>query len=289
MSKAAPGETLPARAAGSLAGEFACVDQTADPGRFVACLAFLDAIPFFRDYKTDSRQALGLGPGDAVLEVGCGLGRDLAALSAVVGPGGLAVGLDASLTMLARAREETASGGGAGTQPTFLAGDALSLPFADGAFAACRADRTLQHLSDPFRAIAELARVVRPGGRVSAVEPDWGGYMLDAAQRDAARTVEALWRDRFPSGLVGRTLVRGMAACGLTDIAVEARVFVSREFAEADAVYDISRTVAEAADAGRMSREQGRAFLAELRAADAGGRFVSSLTFFSVMGRKPVA
>jgi len=287
MFKAAPGETVPARAASSLAGEFACVDQTADPGRFVACLALLDATPFFRDYKTDSRQALGLGPGDAVLEVGCGLGRDLAALSAVVGSGGLAVGLDASLAMLARARAETASG--CGTGPVFSAGDALFLPFADGAFAACRVDRTLQHLADPFGALAEMARVVRPGGRVSAVEPDWGGYLLDAAQGDAARTVETLWRDRFPNGLVGRTLARGMAACGLTDIAVEARAFVLREFAVADAVYDISRTVDEAVDMGRMGREQGRAFLAELGAADARGLFFSSLIFFSVMGRKPVA
>ena len=87
----------------SLAGDFRGVDRARDPGRFVACLQLLAGIPFFRDYKKDSIQALGLAPGDTVLEVGCGLGRDLADMAERVGNAGLAVGLDASLVMLDRA------------------------------------------------------------------------------------------------------------------------------------------------------------------------------------------
>jgi SAM-dependent methyltransferase len=286
MSTATPGESVPARATGSLAGEFSGVDRTADPGRFVACLDMLADIPFFRGYKRDSRAALGLVPGDAVLEVGCGMGRDLAALAAVVGPRGLAVGLDASRVMLGRAGREV---GGGGAMPALTAGDALDLPFADAAFTACRVDRTLQHLPDPFRALAEMARVTRPGGRVSAIEPDWGSYLLDSELPDAARAVERTWRERFPSGRVGRTLARGLAACGLTGITAEARTFVLRDFATADAIYDIVPTVDEALARGSLPRERGEALLAGFRAADARGLFFSSLTFFLVMGRKPMA
>ncbi len=278
-----------ASGSGSLAGEFQRVDRVSDPGRFVACLERLSSIPFFRDYKSESRAALGLRPGDRVLEVGCGLGLDLAALGADVGPWGLAVGLDASRVMLERAGKGRAEAAGRGQSLSlaFAAGDALDLPFAAASFYACRVDRTLQHIVDPFRALAEMARVTRPGGRVLAVEPDWGSYLLDAADPEAAGIVARTWRDGFPSGRAGRMLVRGMAACGLTDIAVTPRTFVLRDFATADAIYDTSRTTAQAVAAGSLTQERAAAFLAGLVQADARGCFFSSLTFFEVMGRRP--
>lgn len=273
---------------GSLAGDFWRVDHAPDPGRFAACLALLDEIPFFRAYKADSRARLGLRPGDAVLEVGCGLGRDLAALAGLAGPTGLAVGLDMSRAMIARARDEMPVPAGAG-RPVFAAGDALALPFADASFAACRVDRTLQHLSDPCAALAEMARVARPGGVVAAVEPDWGSYLLDAPEPflQAARAVERTWREAFPCPGAGRMLARGLAGCGLERVAVEARTFVVREFALADAVYDITRTVARAVTLGALAAATGREYLAACERLDAAGLFFSSLTFFSATGVKP--
>ncbi|MEF3695971.1 methyltransferase domain-containing protein [Desulfolutivibrio sp.] len=281
MTQPHSGKSDPTSFTASLAGEFCCVDRVSDPGRFVACLERLSAIPFFRDYKSESRAALGLNPGDRVLEVGCGLGFDLAALGAEVAPAGLAVGLDMSRIMLERARQ--AAPGRPGL--AFTAGDALALPFADAVFHACRVDRTLQHVADPFLALAEMARVTRPGGRVAAVEPDWGSYLLDSADPAAAGIVARTWREGFPSGQVGRTLARGMAECGLSDIAVTPRTFVLRTFAAADAVYDIEGSVAGAVAAGRLTRQRGEAFLAGLVQADGRGCFFSSLTFFEVLGR----
>ena len=55
----------------------------------------------------------------------------------------------------------------------FVVGDAHALEFQPATFDAARAARTLQHLKDARRALAELARVVRPGGRVVLPEPDW--------------------------------------------------------------------------------------------------------------------
>ncbi|NMC50745.1 MAG: methyltransferase domain-containing protein, partial [Desulfovibrio sp.] len=185
MSPTSPGRAA-AAPADSLAGDFHDVDAARDPGRFAACLALLAGIPFFSDYKRESMKALGLSPGDAVLDIGCGLGRDLAALAVTVGPCGLAVGLDASLVMLGRAARE---GEGASSRFVLAAGDGHFLPFADRTFAACRVDRTLQHAADPFRVLAEMARVTGPGGRVVAVEPDWGTFVLDSEMPGTARIV----------------------------------------------------------------------------------------------------
>ncbi|WP_256128271.1 methyltransferase domain-containing protein [Desulfolutivibrio sulfoxidireducens] len=283
--------TSPGRAAmassDSLAGDFRGVDRARDPGRFVACLQLLAGIPFFRDYKKDSIQALGLAPGDTVLEVGCGLGRDLADMAERVGNAGLAVGLDASLVMLDRAGKAGAAGEKPGSGPVLIAGDAHLLPFADAAFSACRVDRTLQHAADPFRVLAEMARVTRPGGRVVAVEPDWGTFVLDSDSPQAARIVAGTWRDRFPSGTVGRFLARGLAEAGLAAVTVVPRTFVLRDFQTAEAIYDIEKTVAEAVGQGRLTAGQGREFLEEQRTADSRGNFFSSLTFFQARGVKP--
>jgi ubiquinone/menaquinone biosynthesis C-methylase UbiE len=280
MPPTSPGRAATAPA-DSLAGDFCAVDAAGDPGRFVACLALLAGIPFFGDYKRDSMKALGLSPGDAVLEIGCGLGRDLAAMAGQVGPAGLAVGLDASLVMLGRAARE---GRDASSRFALAAGDAHLLPFADRTFAACRVDRTLQHTADPFLVLAEMARVTGAGGRVVAVEPDWGTFVLDSDQAVTAGIVAACWRDRFPSGAVGRSLARGLAEAGLGRVTVMPRTFVLRDFATADAIYDIERTVAEAVARGDLAARDGRAFLDEQRAADDRGLFFSSLTFFEARG-----
>lgn len=94
-------------------------------------------------------------PGDAV-DAACGTGRHIARLLA---RGHRAVGVDRSKAMLARARSKHP-----GVQ--FRSGELTALPIASGSMDVATCALALTHLADPFPAIAELARVVRPGGRV---------------------------------------------------------------------------------------------------------------------------
>jgi SAM-dependent methyltransferase len=105
------------------------------------------------DFNRWSVELTGAGPGDLVLDAGCGNGRPLALLRAL---GSTAVGLDQSLGMVAMA------GGQA------LAGDVQRLPFPDDTFDAAVALMMLYHVPDQARAARELRRVVRPGGVVVA-------------------------------------------------------------------------------------------------------------------------
>ncbi|MHB1592802.1 MAG: methyltransferase domain-containing protein [Streptosporangiaceae bacterium] len=105
---------------------------------------------------------LGLRPGQAVLDAGCGCGADAADMAALVGPAGRAVGIDASGAMIIAARQRFA-----GTGLPHLRDRRVCGPrFPDATFSACRAERLLQHVPDPGRAVCEVARVARPGGRV---------------------------------------------------------------------------------------------------------------------------
>ena len=98
-----------------------------------------------RDEHRIARLLLGLTPGDGVLDVACGPGNFTREFAQIVGAGGLAVGIDASATMLARAVADT-------TRPASVAyvrGDAEALPFRDASFDAVCCFAALHLFADP--------------------------------------------------------------------------------------------------------------------------------------------
>jgi SAM-dependent methyltransferase len=112
---------------------------------------------------------LDIPPGGIALDVGSGPGNVTAALARVAGPDGLALGVDISEPMLARAvRAE------AGPQVGFLRADAQRLPFRDETFDAVVSIAMLQLIPNPSEALAEMARVLRPGARMAVMVPTAG-------------------------------------------------------------------------------------------------------------------
>ncbi|WP_256107912.1 class I SAM-dependent methyltransferase, partial [Streptomyces sp. ODS05-4] len=109
---------------------------------------------------------LGLRPGDAVLDAGCGTGRALAPLRAAVGPRGTVLGADLTPAMLAAAVRA-----GRDAEARLLLADVARLPLRNGALDAVFGAGLLSHLPDPAEDLAELARVVRPGGSLALFHP----------------------------------------------------------------------------------------------------------------------
>lgn len=87
-----------------LASGFRDVDRAEDFAVFASCLALVESLPFFAEVKRASYDLLGAAPGRRVLDVGCGLGDDAAALAGMVAPGGSVVGVDGSRAMIEAAR-----------------------------------------------------------------------------------------------------------------------------------------------------------------------------------------
>jgi demethylmenaquinone methyltransferase/2-methoxy-6-polyprenyl-1,4-benzoquinol methylase len=124
-----------------------------------------------------------VGPGDRALDVATGTGDLAIELARRVGPSGQVVGSDFSEAMLARARQKA-------PELRWESGNALSLPYADGEFAAATVGFGARNFSDLERGLAEMARVVRPGGRVVVLE-------ITSPVKPPLSTFFRLWFDRI--------------------------------------------------------------------------------------------
>jgi len=134
---------------------------------------------------------VGPGPGRRVLDVASGFGQDARALA---GEGVRAVAAEPSGRMSALARLQDAERGGAA--PLHVRGWADGLPFASGSFDAVFCKGALDHFDTPACAIAEMARVTRPGGRVVLAIANF-----DSLSCRAARALDAVregWLGREP-------------------------------------------------------------------------------------------
>jgi len=129
-----------------------------------------------------------LGPGDSALDVCCGTGDLALELGRRVAPGGTAVGCDFSEPMLELARRKAEEAGAAGV--TFEWADALALPYPDAGFDAVTVGFGVRNLADLDRGLAEMGRVLKPGGRLVILE-------ITQPRRPPLSSFYSLWFDRL--------------------------------------------------------------------------------------------
>jgi ubiquinone/menaquinone biosynthesis C-methylase UbiE len=116
-------------------------------------------------------------PGSRVLDLGCGSGTHLAWIASIIGPEGSIVGVDPDPENLEIARTRI-EGKAYARQVELQQGSLLSLPFEDGTFDAVWCAGSLQYVSEPVKAIREMVRVVRQGGKVAAQDVEMHLMML---------------------------------------------------------------------------------------------------------------
>jgi len=253
---------------------FEAVDRRADPEAWIAVLDRVRGEPFYRAYKGRVAKLLGPRPGGRYLDVGGGTGDDARLLEHTYGID--AVVVDASARMISEARRRGSRA---------VVGSAERLPFANEAFDGCSSDRTFQHLADPERALAEMARVARPGGRIVVADPDYDTQVVDVADQALARRVLHYRADHMiRNATLAHTMPGLFVRAGLHDVALEAMTLIVRDPEAVDHVMGLRSWAADGHERGEVSQDDARAWPEAFDAAVASGRFLYALTFFITSG-----
>jgi len=261
---------------------YSAVDQATDVAGALDWQDRINNWPQIRAYKQRSLHLVG--DRRPLLDVGSGTGRDLTELADG------AIGVDSSGAMCARA---------AGRGATVARGDARALPFADATFEAVRADRVVQHLTEPVSALRELARVTRPGGRVVVCDPDQEALViaLPGVRAELSAAVKRLRRDvGYRSGTIAAQLPAILADLGLTKVTVDAFPLLLTNPDDAFGLPDWPRYFGHAHPANSTPPRPDATFTAEdlaewargIAEARVGGGLVYSLLYFVVSGDIPL-
>lgn len=260
---------------------FGDVDRT---GNAVSFISYLDeATNQFKALKGLTHSLLRLRRSGRVLDVGCGSGDDVRDLAAMVAPSGCAFGVDKSESMIEEARRRAA---GCGLPVQFKLGEAVRLPWQSDYFDACRADRLLQHLPEPDRALNEMLRVLKPGGRLVVVDRDWGMVALDSL--DSATTQAVLNRacSGIRNGWIGRKLYGLFKRAGLSEVQVQAHTITITRLDIADILLDLRIVTEQAIRERRITHQAADVWLDDLLERDSAGTFLATITLYVAFGQK---
>lgn len=270
-------------------------DQVDDDPNVAVLLANMDATAGWeatRQLRAWEQRTLCLKDGQRLLDVGCGLGDAALALAAELGADGEVVGIDSSAEMIAGAQARALS---TQCRARFHVGDALALGEPDAQFDVVRSERMLQWLSDPAAAVAEMNRVVQPGGLVSLIDTDWSTFTIDIGDDDlTGRVREAMRTERGRPSNIGRRLADLVRTQGF-EVVAETRAtqhwgsWDPDRSPTPDGCFSMSSLADDLIDRGQLERGDRESFVSSIHTAARNGNFSMSLTMFGVIAAAPAS
>ena len=228
-----------------------------------------------REYLSD------LPKGEIVAEIGCGNGAASGTILEVLAPAGF-IGIDPAARLLSRAASRHA-----GAKAAFREGSAAATGLPDASVDVAVAHTVFSHLPDPAAALAEVLRILRPGGVLAVFDGDYAMSSVALFPGDPLQAaMEAVQRHRIHDLHIMRRLPALAAAAGFEKVTTGAHGFV-----QTDAPDYMTGLLAcgtqDAMRAGEIGAGLAAGFAAEAQARAEAGRFYGAMLFVSVAARKP--
>ena len=207
-------------------------------------------------------EALQLKAGESVLDVGCGTGLLSHDMAMLVGADGRVVGVDVSPDMLALAERRCANL----PQVHLKQSSAENLPDDIDGFDAATCTQVLLYVPDVAAALAEMHRVLKPGGRIVIVETDWRGMVLNSFDDSLTRKIIAAWDNTIPSPNLPARLTPQLKARGYAAISVSAFPILNTSATPGNFSFGILKQFARhAREQGAVNAPESEAWLDDLR------------------------
>ncbi len=157
-------------------------------------------------------EALELGKGEKVLDVGSGAGFLALDMAKIVGSSGRVCGLDVSEAQQKMWRKRCAEYPWA----EFHEGDATNLPFVEGEFDAVVSTQVLEYVANIDASLAEIFRVLRPGGRVLILDTDWESIVWHSSDRERMDKILKVWEQHLVDPRLPRILTPSLKKAGFS-------------------------------------------------------------------------
>jgi ubiquinone/menaquinone biosynthesis C-methylase UbiE len=251
--------------------------------RMISVLDGQDSAPSIERLRAWALAAGDVRRGDTCVDVGSGTGTMTRRLARLAGPDARVLGVEPN-GMLRRVAQERAESNGVAVE--FCQGLATEIPLPDESVDVVWCERVLQHVPDAQAAIAEIARVLRPGGRALLLDSDHATRVESDIEPAIAHAILQAFMSQLANPMSARHVLRQAMAAGLEvdpDVGSSALVFPQ------DLLIDsaLHRLAAEQAVVdGSITREQSEEALASLSAAAREGRAFSAVTVFGFVCRK---
>ena len=231
---------------------------------------------FYRRRQVRRRRALVLEalapePGEAILDVGCGPGFYVADL---LERGATVTGVDSSLAMLAIARQRAPGA-------SLLEGTVTQLPLEDATFDRALSVQVLEYVADVDGALAELRRILRPGGRLLIWDIDWSTLSWHSHDGERMARMLAAWDRHLADPVLPRTLAAALRRAGFTDVQRQAHVFETTAMDPETFGGNLPMMIRDyLAGLDDVDQDAASAWLAELGERDARGEYSFAFTQF---------
>ena len=220
------------------------------------------------------QRALALEPGQKVLDIGSGPGLLAREMANAVGPTGRVCGLDLAEAMLALGRQRCANL----AHVTFETGDAAALPFQDQSFEAVVSTQVYEYVPDIPGALAEAARVLKPGGLLALLDTDYDSLVIHSDEPERLGRILTAWDEHFVHRGLPRVLGAEMRKAGFRLRQRRAIPMLNPEFVPDAFSFHLTQMMARfAAGRGEATNEDAEGWLEELERLGREGRYFFSL------------
>ncbi|MDX1748224.1 MAG: methyltransferase domain-containing protein [Halobacteriales archaeon] len=229
------------------------------------------------------RDRLDLRPGEAVISIGCGPGFEPAELGEAVGDRGHVYGVDASEAVLAIANRHCTGM----PQVRLERADAADIPVEDERFDAAVAVQIYEYIHDIDSAVAELARVLGPGGRAAVYATDWDSIVWHSSNRARMERAIEAWTDVYADPHLGSRLTAHFRDAGLVVERVEPNSILETRLDGTYAGFSLELFRGHLDTSEGLARTEIEAWERDLRDIDEAGETFFNLTQYLYTVRKP--
>ena len=220
-----------------------------------------------------------LKPGHRVLDIGSGPGFFAGGLADIVGTSGSVAGVDINARFVADANERHRES----ANIEFAHVQDHHLPFADASFDRVICKNVLEYVPDVGASLAEVARVLKPGGLVLVIDSDWGFVIVQPWAKTTVDRFFAAASQAFKEPYIGRRGAGYLSAAGLQDVTVKLSPYVDQSGRGLHVLRNMASYIGQFET---MPMQEVEGLLAEVEAELEAGRFLFCLPQFLISARK---